>query len=211
MSTTPTEEERNPGSGTAQGLIDFLSWATEKDYLTAATGNSLRTGVNKVLEAEPDLDAIDIRHADIDDILHRFNNRARGKLKDRSVEVYESRFRTSIELYIKWLDNPKDWLPAPSRTRKSTSSGGAGKRQVQATAAGADGHDSTAVTPSGPGVITYPFPIRPGLQGRITLPENLTSREADRISAFIKTLAMEDEIVYEHSPRAISGVVMDNE
>ena len=58
---------------------------------------------------------------------------------------------------------------------------------------------------------TYPFPIRAGLQGRITLPENLTRREADRISAFIKTLAMEDEAVYEHSPRAITGVVMDDD
>jgi len=205
MSTTPTEEERNPGSGTAQGLIDFLSWATEKHYLTAPTGSSLRTGVNKVLEAEPDLNAIDMRHADIDDILHRFHNRAMGKLKDRSVEVYVSRFRTSVEMYIKFLNKEKDWMPAASRTRTA----GVAKRQVQTTT-GSVSEPDTAVTPSGPGVITYPFPIRAGLQGRITLPENLTRREADRISAFIKTLAMEDEIVYEHSPRAISGVVMDD-
>lgn len=211
MSTTTTEEERNPGSGTAQGLTDFLSWATEKNYLTAPTGSSLRTGVNKVLEAEADLNAIDIRHADMDDILHRFQNRAKGKLKDRSVEVYESRFRTSVEMYIRFLNKEKDWAPAPSRTRKSTSSGGSVKRQEQATTVVAVGEDATSSAPSSPGVITYPFPIRPGLQGRITLPENLTRREADRISAFIKTLAMEDEIIYEHSPRAITGVVMDDD
>lgn len=214
MSITPTEDVRSPNSGTAQGLIDFLSWVIDNNYVNAATGGGLRTGVRKVLEAEPDLDAIEIRHADVDDILHRFHNRVRGTMKDRSVEVYESRFRGSIEMYIKWLDKDKDWVPAQSRTRKSTTSGGAVKRQVPATetptALPVDEHTGSS-GPSTPGVITYPFPIRVGLQGRITLPENLTRREADRISAFIKTLAMEDETVYEHSPRSITGVVMDNE
>lgn len=214
MSITSTEDVRDPVSGTAQGLIDFLAWASDNHYVNTSSASALRTGVKKVLEVEPDLDAIDIRHADIDDILLRFHNRARGKMKDRSVDVYESRFRSSIDMYIKWLDKDKDWIPASSRARKATTSGGAVKRQVPlidtTTAVAVDEH-STSSAPSGPGVITYPFPIRAGLQGRITLPENLTPREADRISAFIKTLAMEDESVYEHSPRAISGVVMDNQ
>ena len=208
MSITPTEDSRNPGSGTAQGLIDFLSWVIDNNYMNAATGGALRTGVRKVLEAESDLDAIEIRHADIDDILHRFRNRVRGTMKDRSVEVYESRFRSSIEMYIKWLDKDKDWMPTQTRTRKPSSTTKRQATEPQATTEHVDEHDQLA--PSGPGVITYPFPIRAGLQGRITLPENLTRREADRISAFIKTLAMEDETVYEHSPRAISGVVMDD-
>jgi hypothetical protein len=213
MSITPTEDERNPGSGTAQGLIDFLSWAIDNNYMNAATGGGIRTGVKKVLEAEPDLDTIDIRHADVPDILHRFHIRARGTMKDRSLDVYESRFRGAIEMYIKWLDKDKDWMPTSTRARKATTTGGAVKSQVQATNTTAvDVDEHTGLSgPSTPGVITYPFPIRVGLQGRITLPENLTRREADRISAFIKTLAMEDETVYEHSPRAISGVVMNDD
>jgi len=42
-------------------------------------------------------------------------------------------------------------------------------------------------------MITYPFPIRPGLRGSIQLPEDLTAREASRIAAFIATLAVEEE------------------
>jgi hypothetical protein len=42
-------------------------------------------------------------------------------------------------------------------------------------------------------MIKYPFPIRPGLQGTITLPEDLSMREAKRIAAFVSTLAIEDE------------------
>jgi hypothetical protein len=41
-------------------------------------------------------------------------------------------------------------------------------------------------------MITYPFPIRPGMQGKITLPEDLTRREVQRIAAFVGTLATDD-------------------
>jgi hypothetical protein len=44
-----------------------------------------------------------------------------------------------------------------------------------------------------PSMITYPFPIRPGLQGTITLPENLSQREAKRIFAFVAALVSEEE------------------
>ena len=39
-----------------------------------------------------------------------------------------------------------------------------------------------------PTLITYPFPLRGGLQVKITLPEDLTEREARRIAAFVVTL-----------------------
>jgi hypothetical protein len=208
MSTATTDDGRNPASGTAQGLMDFLSWAPERNYMNSTTASGLRTGVKKVLEGEADLDQIDIRHADIDDIVLRFRNRAHGKIKDQSVDAYEIRFRSSVEMYVKWLNHEKDWIPTPSRTRKPASSGGAVKRQMTSDVQMSE-PDAPELAPSGPGVITYPFPIRAGFQGKITLPENLTRREAERIAAFIKTLAVEDE-VYEHSPRAISGVVMDD-
>jgi len=208
MSTTQTEDTRNPTSGTGQGLIDFLGYVIDNHYMNNDTASSLRTGVKRVLDADTDL-SFDIRDADIDDILNRFHNRVRGKLKDRSVEVYASRFRTSIEMYDKWLNKDKDWLPAPLRTRKPASNNGPARSQATP-ATSVSEPDTTELAPAS-GVITYPFPIRAGLQGRITLPENLTRREADRISAFIKTLAIEEEPVYEHSPQAISGVVMDDE
>ena len=40
------------------------------------------------------------------------------------------------------------------------------------------------------------------MQGKITLPEDLTIREAKRIAAFIATLAMEEDYIAE-GPRAL--------
>jgi len=39
--------------------------------------------------------------------------------------------------------------------------------------------------------ITYPFPLRPGVLASVDLPADLTTREADRLVAFIKSLAMD--------------------
>jgi hypothetical protein len=52
---------------------------------------------------------------------------------------------------------------------------------------------STPVEQHGARLIKYPFPIRPGVQGFIQLPEDLNMREAKRIAAFVSTLAIEDE------------------
>jgi hypothetical protein len=41
-------------------------------------------------------------------------------------------------------------------------------------------------------MITYPIVIRPGVHGKITLPEDLTPREARRIAAIIPTLALDE-------------------
>ena len=38
--------------------------------------------------------------------------------------------------------------------------------------------------------VEYPFPLRPGLQARLVLPEDLSDEEADRLCAHIRTLAV---------------------
>ena len=42
-------------------------------------------------------------------------------------------------------------------------------------------------------LVEYPFPLRPGLQARLVLPEDLTDDEAERLTAYIRTLAVSHE------------------
>lgn len=46
----------------------------------------------------------------------------------------------------------------------------------------------------GPPMITYPFPLRPGVRGSVTLPEDLSPQEARRLGAFVAAIAMGDEV-----------------
>lgn len=198
MSNT-AEETGVVQDGTGAGLIAFLNWAIAKNELVDATASALRTGCQKVLSVEEDPNAVDLRTANLDNIIDRFKTKHRMDMKDRTREQYEQRFRQSVEMYMKWLDNDPTWKPTTRRrtsTPKPSSNGGAAKVSAPSTpnvAAETPSASQGGGTHHGPALITYPFPIRPGLQGKISLPEDLTMREAKRIAAFVSTLALEEE------------------
>ena len=96
-------------------------------------------------------------------------------------------------MYRKWLDGDKEWTGRSKRRTSSTPSNGATKGSVkQQPASEMANPPETGRESHGPGMITYPFPIRPGIQGKVTLPEYLTRREAQRIAAFVATLPFDD-------------------
>lgn len=182
--------------GSGGGLIAFLGWTIDKNELVDATASALRTGCMKVLSVENGWEDLDLRTADLDGILSRFKIKHRMDMKDRTREQYEQRFRQSVEMYVKWLDDDPTWKPAQRKRATSTNGGGNGNKPSPAPASvpsAAPVEIPTKQAPPQPGMITYPFPIRPGLRGSIQLPEDLTTREASRIAAFIATLAVEDE------------------
>lgn len=43
-------------------------------------------------------------------------------------------------------------------------------------------------------MITYPLPIRRGVQGRLVLPEDLSKKEAQRIANFVAALAFDERL-----------------
>lgn len=190
--TTPSAKD-----GSGGGLIAFLNWTIDKDELVDATASALRTGCVKVLSVEDDWQDLDLRTANLDNIVSRFRTRHRLDMKERTLDQYEARLRQSVEMYLKWLDGDATWKPS-QRKKAAASNGGNGGGKKAAPAAvrvPAALHPEVPVQPDPPkaGMITYPFPIRPGLRGSIQLPEDLTEREAKRIGAFIATLALEDE------------------
>lgn len=40
--------------------------------------------------------------------------------------------------------------------------------------------------------IPFPFPLRPGLVVTLTLPDDLTAAEAERVGVFVRTLARDE-------------------
>lgn len=187
-------------NGSGAGLIAFLNWTIEKNELVDATASALRTGCLKVLSVEDDWEGLDLRTADLDNIINRFKNKHRMDMKDRTREQYEQRLRQSVDMYLKWLDDDPTWKPL-QRKRTAPVNGGTGSNGRKAAAPSPSEVSATPsaaapalpALPAAPGMISYPFPIRPGLRGTIQLPEDLSMREANRIAAFISTLAVEDE------------------
>lgn len=192
VAITQTEEQgASPGDGSAAGMIAWLGWVIDKNEMVDATAGALRTGCQKVLAVEDDWNSLDVRGMDVDSIVTRFRNKHRGDMKTSTLDAYEQRLRQSVDMYVKWLNDDPTWKPAQRRRATKAANGngttpGAAVKVKQQEQAKVD-------PPPQPGMITYPFPIRPGMQGKITLPENLSMREAKRIAAFVSTLAFEDE------------------
>lgn len=190
---TEMEESASSSSGTGAGMIAFLNFLIRKNEMVEATASALRTGCRKVLDVEDDWANVDIRTLDVDGLITRFRNKSRGELADRSVSNYEQRFRSTVEMYLKWLDDDPTWRP----TTRTRSTGAAAKRTAAANGSKteetlASTKDATQLPAAG--MITYPLPIRPGVQGRLVLPEDLTAKEARRIASFVSALAFDEQL-----------------
>lgn len=192
LALTEMEESASPNDGTGAGLIAFLNYLIDKNEVIEATGSALRTGCRKVLDVEDDWANVDIRTVDVDGLIGRFRNKYRGDLAERSLANYEQRFRSTVEMYRKWLDDDPSWRPT-TRSRSTSAS----KKVNGNPAAPKPDPQTPAVTPDTPpsaGMVTYPLPIRPGVQGRLVLPEDLTAREARRIANFVSALAFDEQL-----------------
>jgi hypothetical protein len=204
VSSTAGETGPVVRDGTGAGLIAFLNWTITHHELVETTASALRTGCQKVLSVEDDPDGVDLRSADLDSIIGRFKTKHRYDMKERTREQYEQRFRQSVEMYLKRLNDDPTWKPAQRKRPVAGSNGGSTTKPAKDGTRSENPPAQQHVEQHQPGMISYPFPIRPGLQGKITLPEDLTMREANRIAAFVATLALEDEVVAEQI-RAITA------
>ena len=184
--------------GTAAGLVEFLDWAESKGELPKATVANWRGAAKNVLDIEEQWEALDLHTLDLDAFLLRFENLRRTRYKVDSLNAYKGRFRKGVEAYRAWLANPggSEWKAiaaarptgSPTAARASKTSGkGSGSHARPNPPANAP------VTPSAAGVIDYTVPLRPGVYARLGLPENLTTKDAARLTAFVQSLAFEEQ------------------
>lgn len=179
-----------PGDGSITAMFKWIQWTIDTHELVEATAVSLRTACVKVLDVVPD-HGVQVSDLDTEDVARKFHIKHRGTMKDATLATYEQRFRTVVDMYTKWLAKDDSWRPA-TRTR-ATARKAALPRPADSTQSTSPAEQQAQLAPTQSGMITYPFPIRPGMQGQIMLPEDLSMREAKRIAAFVSTLAFEDE------------------
>lgn len=194
MTTTETDEKRkNPTDGDCAAMIEWLGWTIQKSEMVEATASALRTACQKVLAVEDDWGSIPVADLDVESIIGRFRIKHRGDMKDATVDTYVNRLRQTLDMYTKWLVGDSTWKPAQrKRTARTPSTNGAAGK-VPPVEPVTPLEAPKVDQPPKAGMIAYPFPIRPGLRGKIELPEDLTIKEARRIAAFISTLAVEEE------------------
>lgn len=178
---------------TGKSLLDFWDWAANKRLVNKNTALGLRSAAQKVLEVDDNWESIDVAELDIEDILRRFETLRATEYKPGSLATYKSRFRKAVEMYLDYLSSPSTW--SPGIRRRSQKRRGA-NQEVALNGGGSSvqtiSNGVTAATDRST-FIEYPFPLRAGCVARFSLPPDLTAAEARRLSAFIASLAVEDE------------------
>ncbi len=179
-------------SATGAGLIYFCDIMIKRNEMTKGTGSALRTGCKKVLDTEDDPDNIDLRELDQEGLLRRFVNKNRVDLNDRSLQTYQQRFRQTVDMYLKFIEGDPNWNtvkvrtagPKLAGTSKGTKTGNVVEMKPTASGA-ASSPDATSAA----GMIEWPIPIRPGVTGKLVVPDSMTQREAQKVVKVVTALA----------------------
>jgi hypothetical protein len=209
-SSTATPADPNTGAG----LIEFLDAAIEKGWFNVGSAKAMKVTIQKVFEVESGWASMDLRSLDADSLFERFRNLRRNDYSDDSMRIYKTRFRQALKMHLARIDGDSNWRsygPSP----KSTSNG---RRTAQkAPVAEAPGprrrnakevqdEDPPVAEASTPGavpLIRFPFPLRDTVDVWLTLPRDLTTEEAERLSIFIRSLARTDGRT--SAPEPVSG------
>ena len=192
---------------TKAGLFAYLDIAIKQGMVNANTGNAWKAASNKVLSDLADEGSIE--NYDVRAAVLRYNNRNPGELTGESLKKYEQRTKTAIDQFIQWKTDPMNYkplsralrdgaekkLPVLRRTRLVVKTG---TPVDAAPAPPPNGYGVVNPLPPSPppsppsGTLTIPIPIRKGaFVVQLTIPVDMTTDEAKRISAVMTAYAHE--------------------
>lgn len=183
------------------GLIQFVEMITEKGWINPNTGGGWKAAVTKILG---DVDANeDVRKIDVSTAIRRYNNLHPGELAPASLLQYEKRVKQAIDQYQSYVADPTKYK-APARPITATPAKKAEKADKTAQRTNSAVSDAVIidVSPTQPpqpkplylateANLVMPFPLRSDYLAQVVIPRDMTKAEAQRLCAFIQTLAQE--------------------
>src|SRR3989442_4359286 len=156
------QPESAPHRGTGLAFVRHWDWVAEKGLMPAATARAIRAAVSQILKIDDNWENVDVTRIDVDNLIARFRNLS--NLAPGSLATYESRFRSGLDSYMSYLNNPASYQP---RARKSGQredrqvSKSKGKGDAKTSRAGPEPSSNLPTAGSPTKLVVYPFPVRP--------------------------------------------------
>lgn len=170
-------------------LLDFLSHASDKGLMPAATATALGVATRNVLGVLDGPEREDVRQLDLDAVIKRFTNKRAREFSPSSLKEYGRRVHKALDLFLSWRGDPANFTV---KTRAST----AGKKdrpaRTEAVAVASDQRETALTSHQNANGYQSSFPIRPGtVVTLVNIPADLTPAEAERLAKFVKMLVAE--------------------
>lgn len=173
-----------------EALLEFLEYAGDKGLLNKNTAAARRAAASNMLSILDDAEAVDMRRLDIDSLTSRFANIYARKYTPESLRVYRSRLKSSVDEFIRYVENPAGFKMQPTPKPQ--------KKQLQGKVQTLHPTSLPAVVAADerPGAansirtIDVPIPLRGSCIVMVNgLPADLTGPEAQRIANVILAFA----------------------
>lgn len=178
-----------------KAFVQHWTWAADKGLMNPNTAKALKAAAAQVLLVLDDWETVDIKTLNVEQTFKRFQNKRAKDFTPNSLDTYRSRFGKAVNLFLEYEKDPTSWhVPsqAPRKEKKtseapeSPQSQAPKQPQVQA---------QSVRPPSQPGFVEYPFPLRDGKIAQLRLPIDLKKSDVARLTAFLSSLAIEQEVV----------------
>lgn len=182
-----------------QGLMEFLKYVADHGLWKANTAIGYRSAASKVEASLTEQEAADVRQIDLDLLFQRYMNRNKLQVQPSTLGAYKRRLGTAIEEFARYREDPMNYRPQIGGGRSRPEGGEVGSKQPQRRkrpeqpAAKVEPPMRPAEASASTPLLTIPFPLRPDFLASVQIPRDLRRTEAERLAAFIRTLAMEEE------------------
>jgi len=183
-----------------EALLDFLNHASQRGLMPAATATALAVAARTVLGVLDAGEQRDLRTADLERVIKRFNNKRAKDFNPASLKEYGQRARRAVKHFLRWQDDPANFSVTTRATKKQAvlydgdgrgdgsgygdgrgdgSGYGYGREVARRGDSNADSYDTSV-------------PIRPGRVVELcNIPYDLTKAEAERLVQFVRMLVVE--------------------
>ncbi len=172
-----------------EDLLDFLSHASERGLMPAATAQALAVATRNVLGVLSEEERADLRQTELAGVIKRFNNKRAKEFSPLSLKEYGRRLHRAVDLFLRWREGPANFAV---KTRATTIARGRERnsRPEPVQAPISQEGDAALATPQ-QGGFQSAFPIRPGrVVSIVNIPNDLTPAEAERLASFVRMLAV---------------------
>ncbi len=171
------------------GFSKFMRQSVVSGLIKPATLRARKLAAEQLMVELKSHERQDLRLLDLDELSARFHKLEGSSIRPESMDVYKSRFGDALRDFIAWTDDPKSFAPTETEQkalREQLDSEPEGHKRAR---------EELALNPPRNPHQLFPVPIREDLVVYIqNVPLDLTTREADKIAAVIRALAVPADI-----------------
>jgi len=169
------------------GFINFMRQSVLSGLINPGTLRARKLAAEQLLTELKSHERQDLRLVDLDELCARFHKLEGSTIRPESLDVYKTRLNDALHDFIAWTDDPESFAPRESEQRTH-------KEQLKQEP---EGHkrarEELALNPPRNPHEIFPVPLREDLVVYIqNVPLDMTPREAEKIAAVVRALALPD-------------------